>query len=112
MDEGEEEGRRADTSCFFITKEAAFLAPIWALMDPQFNAVGDLFMLRVINGRVARAGWTGRKTLFYTSHWPQHFERMGKAPPPDARSIDLERANAPYNPAINLARIGFDPLAS
>ncbi len=80
-------------------------------MDPQFKALGDRFMLHVARTRVPRLGWTGRKTLFYSSHWPHHFRSMGKEPPPDARSIDLERANAPYDPAINLARIGFDPLA-
>jgi hypothetical protein len=111
LDEGEAEGRRVDTSCFFITKKAAFLAPIWALMDPQFASVGDLFMLRVVEARVQRFGWTGRRTLFYESHWPQHFIAMGKAPPDDAHEIDHMRTDADYDPAVNLARLGFDPLA-
>lgn len=111
LDPGEPEGNRVDTNCYFITKAAAWLSPIWALMDPQFAPVGDLFMRRVIGDRVPRAGCTGRQTVFYVSHWPQHFRAMDKTPPEDARSIDLEQVNRPYDPAVNLARLGFDPLA-
>ena len=81
------------------------------MLDPQFAHTGDRFMRRVIGVRVPRAVGTGRQTAFYVSHWPQHFEAMGKEPPPDARHMDHARLNKPYDPSVNLARLGFDPLA-
>jgi glycosyltransferase involved in cell wall biosynthesis len=110
LDIGEENGDHIDTNCYFFTKAAAFLAPVWALLDPQFAHTGDRFMRRVIGIGVPRVLGTGRQTVFYVSHWPQHFEAMGKEPPSDARQMDLERLNKPYDPAVNLARLGFDPL--
>lgn len=109
LDPGEIEGRHVDTSCYFVTKDAAFLVSVWALMDPQFASVGDLFFRRVLQQRGIRLGCTGRQTMFYVSNWPEHFAQMGKSPPPDAHSVDA-RVQQPYDPAVNLARLGFDPL--
>jgi hypothetical protein len=80
-------------------------------MDPQFAPACDRFMRQVIVWRGLTALGTGRQTLFYLSYWPEHFKRMGKEPPQDARKFDAARVYAPHDPAINLARLGFDPLA-
>jgi glycosyltransferase involved in cell wall biosynthesis len=112
VDQGELDGSRIDTSCYFFTKEAAFLAPVWAMMDPRFAPMCDLFMRRVVGQRVPRVVGTGRHTVVYVSHWRLHFEQMGKEPPADAKdNLDLQEDPAPYDPALNMARLGFDPLA-
>ncbi len=111
VDADEGDGRHVDTSCFFITAKAAFLASVWAMMDPRFAAIGDRLLLHVVKARGLRHGWTGRQTLYYESRWPVHFEAMGKAPPPDAHSIDLSHLSEPYSPEKSIARLGFDPLS-
>jgi hypothetical protein len=38
---------------------------------------------------------------------------MGKEPPADAKDVaDQADNDAPYDPALNIARLGFDPLSA
>lgn len=111
VDSDEVDGRHVDTSCFFITAKAAFVASLWAMMDPRYSVIGDRLLLHVVKARGLRHGWTGQQTLYYESRWRVHFEAMGKAPPPDAHSIDLSHLSEPYSPEKSIARLGFDPLS-
>lgn len=104
----EAERRHVDTNCFFITAGAAFLMPIWGMMDPKISAGGDRVMLSVVRRRNVPHAWTGQKTLFYESRWPVHFRAMGKEPPPDAHGIDWRKVRADFSRERNAARLGFD----
>jgi hypothetical protein len=102
----EVEGKHVDTSCFFITARAAFLLPVWAMMDRKASPLGDRLMLSVIMTRGVSHAWTGRKTLYYVSHYREHFEAMGKPPPADPHTSK----GGAYSREENVIRLGFDPF--
>jgi glycosyltransferase involved in cell wall biosynthesis len=106
FDPDEAAGKHVDTSCFFITAGAAFLVPIWAMMDPKVSPICDRIMLNAVLIHGVSHAWTGRKTLYYVSHWREHFEAMGKPPPPDPHTS----AGAVYDAEENFNRLGFYPL--
>lgn len=112
VDRDEHERRHVDTSCYFITSKAAFLIPIWPMMDRVFSSTCDRAMFKILKERKVSHGWTNRRTLFYESRWIAHFEAMGKEPPPDAHSPNLDQLDARYVPERSIARLGFDPFPS
>jgi hypothetical protein len=111
VEQEEFERKHVDTSCFFITSKAAFLVPLWAMMERGFSSICDRVMLKVVQSRGISHGWTGRMTLFYESRWPGHFTAMGKQPPPDAHHADWDQLQEIYLPERTIARLGFDPFA-
>jgi cellulose synthase/poly-beta-1,6-N-acetylglucosamine synthase-like glycosyltransferase len=112
LEAGERNATHVDTNCYLITKEAAYLAPVWALMDPRFAAVGDRVIRRVIRDRLPSIVCTGKKTVFYLSRWPQHYKAVGRPVPADAHEVKISPDDSdPYDPSLHLARLGFDPFA-
>jgi glycosyltransferase involved in cell wall biosynthesis len=111
LEPGESSGAHIDTNCYLITNEAAFLAPIWAMMAPQLAQLGDRLIRRIISDRRWPLTTNGRRTVFYLSKWPQHYQAMQLPVPPDAYAPEASRADEPIDPSVHLARLGFDPLA-
>jgi glycosyltransferase involved in cell wall biosynthesis len=103
IDEAEE--RHADTSCFFITAAAAFLLPMWAMMDQEVSPICDRLMLAAVRTCGFSHAWTRKRTVYYVSHWACDFALMGKPPPADAHT-----AAAVYDPDANFTRLGFHPM--
>lgn len=110
VDRDEHERQHVDTNCFLITSRAAFLLPMWAMMNPELSAAGDRAMLAIIRRRAVPHGWTGRQTLFYESRWPGHFVAMGKPVPADAHNVDHGAIRDSYSPERAYERLGFDPF--
>lgn len=106
----EPDHQHVDTNCLFFTSRAAFLAPIWAMMDPSLAAIGDRLMFHVIRKRGVSHGWTGLKTLYYESRWAVHFEAMGKEPPEDAHRLNGSSLGGAIDPELSIQRLGFDPF--
>lgn len=102
--------QHVDTSCFFITKEAGFLVPMWAMMDPHISSVCDRMMFQIVLTRGVSHGWTGRQTLYYETRFPGHFAAMGKPPPADPHVIDWKQIERDFSQERNAARLGFDPF--
>lgn len=105
------ERRFADTSCFLFSARAAHLLPVWGMMDQVLSPICDRVMIEAIRSRGAHLSWSGRKTLFYESRWPSHFEALGKAPPNDAHHTDWDGMRGRYSPQKQRERLGFDPYA-
>jgi glycosyltransferase involved in cell wall biosynthesis len=111
LESAELEGVHIDTNCYLITQDAAWLASAWAMMDPSFAVVGDRLFRRMIDERIPRIAGSGRRTVFYVSRWPQHFEDMGISPPPGChRPADVSQ-HKPYDRNVHLSRLGWDPFA-
>jgi hypothetical protein len=93
------ERRHADTSCHFLTSQAAFLAGSWAALGPRLWPLCDRVVLTVARRRGLRLAWTGRRTLVYTSRWGLHYRALGRTPPADEHRLDWEAVrNAPVPP--------------
>lgn len=110
IEQEEAERRHVDTNCYFITENAAFLIPIWAMADRGFSSICDRVMFKIIQSRGIPHGWTGRQTLYYETRWRGHFEAMGKEPPPDAHDVNWDELRRPYSPERCISRLGFDPF--
>lgn len=105
------EKRTADTSCFFVTKEAAFLLPMWATMDQRLSPICDRVMFAAARSLDVPRAWSGRATVFYESRWPDHFVAMNCEVPADSHFTDWAAVEAAYSPEGMTARMGFDPFA-
>jgi glycosyltransferase involved in cell wall biosynthesis len=96
-----------DTSCFFITAQAAFLLPVWAMMDPSLSPIGDRVLLSVLQQRGLLAVETRRKTVFYESTWAVHYESAGLTPPHDATRMANQAVGKGFSEERSTARLGF-----
>ncbi len=99
--------RYVDTNCFFITDKAAFLLPLWAMIDPAIAEAGDRFMYWIVRTRGVPYAFSNRPTLFYESRWPNHYLRLGLEPPPDAHVIPWPEVRTRYNHDRLSRRLGF-----
>lgn len=104
------EREAVDTSCFFITRDAAYLLPIWCMMDPVMSPLCDLVMFAAIKQRGITYSWTNKATLYYESRWRSHFRILGLRVPRDEHTTDWSRLRANYDPDVFLRRLGFDPF--
>lgn len=103
------ERRHVDTSCFFVTRQAGFLLPLWAMIDPKVWQACDRIMLAAIQTRGVPHAWTGQRTVYYNSNWGLHFKAMGLQPPADEHHIDWQDVAARYDAEGMRRRFGFDP---
>ena len=103
------EQRHVDTSCFFVTRQAAFLLPLWAMIDPKVWQACDRIMLAAIQTRDVPHAWTGKRTVYYNSNWGLHFKAMGLPPPADEHQIDWKGVAARYDVECIERRFGFNP---
>lgn len=103
------EKRHVDTSCFFVTKRAAFVLPLWGMIDPAVWKACDRIMFATVKARNVSHAWTERRTVFYTSHWGLHFRAMNLPVPSDEHQIDWDEVNRSYDREALVARFGFDP---
>jgi hypothetical protein len=101
-----------DTSCILITKGAAFLLPMWAMMDPALAAIGDRVMLALIRKTGVPHAWTRKRTLFYQTNVADHYRAMGKDPPAAPHEIDWDmmRSRIAGSRDVMIDRLGFDPF--
>jgi glycosyltransferase involved in cell wall biosynthesis len=85
-----------DTSCYFLTRVAFSIVPVWWMMEPWMHAVDD----RVVLMQIKQAGLTrahsSQATVAYRTAFKFHYERFGEAPPPGTKtgqeiSVALER---------------------
>ena len=102
-----------DTSCMLITRRAAFLLPLWAMMDPKLAPIGDRVMLAIIRKTGVPHGWTRKATLFYETNLPIHYAAMGKEPPAAPRGVDWDemKRHIASSRDTMIDRLGFDPLS-
>ena len=102
-------GRDIDTNCFFVTARAAFLLPLWAMVDPVIASVGDRLLYYIMLDRKIRHARTGRRTVIYRSHWADHYRAAGKTPPPDAKNTNWAQLRSSYSRRRQAFRLGFFP---
>lgn len=97
-----------DTSCFFFTREVQRLWPLWGSLDPALWPACDRLMFSIVRASGARVGWTGQRTVYYTSRWGLHFKALGLAPPEDEHVIDWSTVADAFDSEKLLARLGFE----
>jgi glycosyltransferase involved in cell wall biosynthesis len=96
-DPGDELGH-VDTNCLAISRQAAFLLPMWGLMPKSLAAIGDVVMRAVIRHFSLRCGSTVEPTVDYWSAHKSHYEAAGKRAPLGAKQIDTDQVLQQFDP--------------
>ncbi len=73
-----------DTSCYFLTRAAFGVAPLWALIPPEFHAIDDRMMLLYIKQRQLTRAFSQRLTVAYRTKHPGDYQVFGEGLPPEA----------------------------
>lgn len=103
-------GSHADTSAFFVTKDAAFLLPYWAMMDQASSPACDRIMFRLVQHFKIPYAFTDEKTMFFESRYSLHYQLAGQPIPEKVNDIDWERLVSSQSAERSIARTRMNLL--
>lgn len=98
-------GGHVDTSAYFITSKAAFLLPMWAMMDQPTSSCCDRVMFAAIKHLKVPYAMTGRDTMIFESNYGIHYRMAGRPVPAKVNDIDLPSVLARQSRERMLARM-------
>jgi hypothetical protein len=78
--------KHVDTSCFFLTREAFSLLPIWAMMPGELGPVCDIVFWRAILERRLPCAHNPQPTVAFRTQYQVHYANRGETPPPGSKS--------------------------
>ena len=74
-----------DTNCFFLTRGAFGLLPIWSRMPAELGPIGDRILWQAIVARDLRRAHRSRPTVAYRTLYRCHYDGIGEAAPAGAK---------------------------
>jgi glycosyltransferase involved in cell wall biosynthesis len=86
-----EEPGHVDTNCFFFLRGSFGVIPRWATMPKNLSAFCDRYFLHMLRHQPFTAARVARPTVNYHCLWEWMYHALGEAPPPDAKSLDIDR---------------------
>ncbi len=87
VDRQESDGKEhVDTNCFFLTRQAFRVLPVWALMPPQLALIGDTIFWQALRARRLLVAHHSRPTVAYRTTFQVHYRNVGETPPPGTKS--------------------------
>jgi hypothetical protein len=98
-------GEHFDTSAFFITNKAAFLLPMWAMMDQPTSSCCDRVMFAAIKHLKVPYVATGLDTMVFESNYGIHYRMAGRPLPPKVNDIDMPKVLARQSRERMMARM-------
>ena len=90
-------------------KKAAFLLPLWGMIDRPVWQACDRIMFAAVKARKVPHAWTNARTVCYSTRWSLHYQAMGAVPPTNPNQIDWQAVSDAYDACDMVARFGFDP---
>jgi hypothetical protein len=90
-------GSHIDTSCYFITTKAAFLIPLWAMLDQSLSPVGDRMMRSFLAYFQVPVALTGLRTMMFESNYEVHYRMAGREPPALVHAVDAQAVLATFD---------------
>lgn len=95
VDRLDSDGRRhVDASCYFFTKRAFRLAPIWATMPGELGPVGDRAIWSVIQALGLPCAHHSEPTVAFRTQYQEHYRHVGEEPPPESKSNEESTGKA------------------
>ena len=76
-----------DSSCYFLTREAFRILPIWAMMPQQLGPIADHVMLDIIRSLGLRCAHNSDPTVAFRTQYAAHYEFAGETPPAGMKTI-------------------------
>lgn len=88
VDKTECDGRKqVDTSCFFLTRPAFQVLPIWATMPRELGPICDLVIWQSLLARgLPQAHHGSRPTVAFRTQYQAHYRSAGEEPPPGTKT--------------------------
>jgi glycosyltransferase involved in cell wall biosynthesis len=84
----ENDGKMAcDTSCMVFGRKAFGHFPAWCLMDPLHWKIGDRVIWEWIKSMQLRTAHVDMPTVYYRSHYYEHYRHFELEPPADAKRL-------------------------
>ena len=80
LDPEDQRKTHVDTSCYMITREAAFLASLWAKMPQKLGPICDRIFLRSALEAETMISWTHKPTVFFETNYLLHYRMAHKTP--------------------------------
>lgn len=74
-----------DTNCYFLSRAAFGIVPVWWMMEPWMHAVDDRVLLGYIRKARLSQAHSKRPTVAYRTAFKFHYRRAGEIPPPGAK---------------------------
>lgn len=75
-----------DTSCYFLTRQAFRLLPIWATMPKELGPAGDRLLWEVIRILGLPCAHHREPTVAFRTQYESHYRYMSATPPPGAKT--------------------------
>jgi glycosyltransferase involved in cell wall biosynthesis len=99
IDWTESDGKNhVDTNCFFLTRPAFRLLPIWAMMPPQVCLFQDRLFWQAVQLRRFQTAHHAQPTVAYRTLHQAHYHNTGDALPPESKSSEeFEKAARWWN---------------
>lgn len=86
QDQESDGARHIDTSCLFLTRMAFVVLPVWAMMPPQFGPICDRVIWAWLRTHRFVTAHNPIPTVAFRSQYQVHYQSIGEAPPPGAKS--------------------------
>jgi hypothetical protein len=87
VDQHECDGKRhVDSSCFFLTRSAFRILPVWAMMPPQLGPICDTIFWRAVQGRRLRTAHHPQPTVAFRTQYQVHYQNIGEPAPPGTKT--------------------------
>lgn len=85
---GENDGERhVDTSCFFLTRAAFSLLPLWALIPRELAGVGDRVFWAMVKASGLQRAHCHVSTVNYRTAYAVDYTSRGEEPPPGCKPV-------------------------
>lgn len=105
-----------DTSCFFISRSAFSLLPIWMQMPRELGPVCDrVFLAAMKHHRIGFVS-TSKRTVAFSTQYAFHYYLARRAPPEGSKPVDVLLEGFKYLASVDavdtcIRSLGFWPLS-
>ncbi len=77
-----------DTSCYFLTRGAFSVVPVFWEMEPHLHAIDDRVIWAHVKHRQLTRQHSARETVAYRTAFIDHYRLFNEAPPPGAKTSE------------------------
>ncbi|GMQ89455.1 MAG: hypothetical protein BMS9Abin09_0941 [Gammaproteobacteria bacterium] len=77
-----------DANCYFFTREAFTVVPVWWMMKPYHHAIDDRVILAHIRHKNLSHVHSTVPTVAYRTAFKVHYKNFGEEPPPGTKDSD------------------------
>lgn len=97
----------ADTSCLCVFRPAFDLIPLWGLMPREAGPICDRLMWEAVIMRGISRAHDPEPSMAFRSQYRNHYTYVGKTPPAEAKTDEVDAAGQEFRARPYASRIGL-----